>query len=47
MKKNYIAPELEYVELSLIDVILSSPTEGNVPIGGGDDPFNPDDDELD
>ena len=46
MKKNYIAPELEYVELSLIDVILSSPTEGDVPIGGGDDPFNPDDDEL-
>lgn len=41
MKKNYAAPELEIVRLTLKDVILSSPTED--PISEVIDPGNPDD----
>lgn len=31
MKKKYIAPKIEIVKLTLKDVILSSPTEGDIP----------------
>lgn len=37
MKKSYMIPGLEIVELTLRDVILSSPTEGVIPIEGNTD----------
>ena len=43
MKESYIAPELSVIEFSLKDVILSSPTEGNIPGQGSDLPPDPGD----
>lgn len=40
MRKNYIAPELEVVKITLKDAILSSPTEGSIPSQGGELPSN-------
>lgn len=44
MKKLYIAPEMEMVTFTLKDVILNSPTEGDIPIVPGSS--LPDDSEL-
>lgn len=46
MKKSYMIPEFEIVEFALRDVILSSPTEGDIPIEGNTEPVLPGD-ELD
>ena len=43
MKNKYITPELEVLEFSEQDVILTSPTEASIPeiIGGGGGDENP------
>ena len=42
MKKAYKAPEIEIVKVTLTDVLYNSPTEGEIPGGGGHfDPDNP------
>lgn len=41
MKKLYSTPEIDIVKLTLKDVILSSPTEGNIPGQGETMPPDP------
>ena len=41
MKNEYVSPEIEIVKYTFRDVILTSPAEGDIPIGGGE--FDPDD----
>lgn len=47
MKKIYSTPEMEVVNFTLKDVILSSPTEGSIPDQGATLPPDIGGDELD